>query len=266
LVGVRIATEALWFAYGGEPVLKDISLDVGEGRLVCLIGPNGSGKSTFLRILARILKPQKGSVYLDGRSMARFASRDLGKMIGYVPQHGSQLFSTRVFEVVMMGRKPHLSFRVSARDRRVVMETLGLLSMSGFVSRFFDELSGGEKQKVLLARALAQETGILLLDEPTSDLDPKYQLDVMTLLKRLQQDRGLTIVVALHDLNLAARFADFVVMMHQGRIFAQGPPAEVLNEENIACVYQIEARILEDGRGGRVIAAERAMASDGDVS
>jgi iron complex transport system ATP-binding protein len=246
---MKLTTRSLSFAYGNKKVLSQVDLELLPGCMVCLAGPNGSGKSTLLKCLDRILRPQKGMVAIDGRDIREFSRRELARKVAYVPQSASQNLGFSVFEAVMMGRKPFLNFRVREDDCQTVMQVLGMMDLGHMAQRYFDELSGGEKQKVLIARALAQKSRILLLDEPTSNLDLRYQLEVAELLTRLKNRHGLTMVMALHDLNLAARYSDKVVMLHQGGIFAQGPPAKVLNPENIRTVYGVEAIVSLDGQG-----------------
>lgn len=246
---MTITVHDLRFSYKTHDVLKGLSLQIVPGALVCLVGPNGSGKSTLLRCMDRILRPSHGDVIVDGTNIKKLRPRELARKICYVPQNCSQNFPLNVFEVVMMGRRPHLHFKVSEADRRVIRQVLLMLGLGGFERRYFDELSGGEKQKVLLARALAQEAPIMLLDEPTSNLDMHYQLEVLELLHNLKQTKRLTIIIAIHDLNMAARFADSLIMLNQGRIIAQGPPSRVLTNENIEQAYKIKARINSNGKG-----------------
>ena len=239
----------LEFAYNSRPVLRRISATIRPGRLTAIIGPNGSGKSTLLRCLNRILKPAQGSLHIDGRALSELTIRELARRIGYAPQNGFHNGSVTVAEVVLLGRRPHLRFRVGPEDRARVREALAELGITDLAGRGFDQLSGGEKQKALLARALAQETRFLLLDEPTSNLDPRHQLEVLNLLTKLKNDRRMGLAVVLHDLNLAARYADDMVLLHQGRAAARGAPEEVLTPDNLARVYGVEAVIDRDGRG-----------------
>lgn len=245
---MNLITRNLSFSYGEKQVLSKVEMQLAPGRMVCLAGPNGSGKSTLLRCMDRILRPQEGHVLINNQDISGFSLRELARQVAYVPQSAVQNLRYTVFEAVMMGRKPFLSFRVKEEDRQAVRRVLAMMNLENMADRYYDELSGGERQKVLIARALAQGTNILLLDEPTSNLDLRYQLEVAELLTRLKEEQSLILVLALHDLNLAARYADHVVMLHQGRLFAQGPPAHVLNQENIRVVYGVEARVyLEEG-------------------
>jgi iron complex transport system ATP-binding protein len=247
---MNLVTRNLGFSYGEKQVLSQVEIELMPGRMVCLAGPNGSGKSTLLRCLDRILRPQEGHVLINSQDIRALSPRELARQVAYVPQSAVQNLRFTVFEAVMMGRKPFLSFRVKEEDRRAVRRVLAMMNLQEMADRYYDELSGGERQKVLIARALAQGSNILLLDEPTSNLDLRYQLEVAELLTRLKEEQRLILVLALHDLNLAARYADHLVMLHKGGLFAQGPPAQVLSQENIRVVYGVEARVYieEDGR------------------
>lgn len=246
---VRLEARNLAFRYDGHSVLCDVCLDVARGEILSVVGPNGSGKSTLLKCLDRILMPNGGTVLVDGKEVARMDPADLAVKVGYVPQSGGRASLATVFDAVMLGRRPKLGFRVQARDRRAVWEAMELLSIAPMAKRAFDELSGGERQRVLIARALAQETEILLLDEPTSNLDIRYQLEVLELVERMRRERGIAIVMAMHDLNLVARFTDRIALIHRGDLFAVGPPDGVLTEENICKVYGVHSRIEKDGSG-----------------
>nr|MCR5853009.1 ABC transporter ATP-binding protein [Methanophagales archaeon] len=176
--------------------------------------------------------------------------REIAKKMGYVPQSTHQVFPNTVFDVILMGRRPHFAWKCNEKDIEKVLETLKMLGIENLAMRDITELSGGQQQKVFIARALAQEPEILLLDEPTSNLDIKHQLEVMNIIKSITNERGITAIMAIHDLNLASRYADRVIMMHKGRIFAVGSPEEVLTPENIREVYGVEAEVLcgKDGK------------------
>ncbi len=246
---MKLTVQELRFSYKANEVLRGLNLQIAPGTLTCLVGPNGSGKSTLLRCLDRILRPSQGTVMVGDDDLRKLSLKKLARRISYVPQNCSHNFPMTVFEVVMMGRKPHLSFKVSQADREVVNHALEILGLAGYKRRYFDELSGGEKQKVFLARALAQEAPIMLLDEPTSNLDIHFQLEVLELLRRLKKLKNLAVVIAIHDLNLAARYAENLVMLNQGIIIAQGPPRQVLTSENIERVYKVKAQVHHNGNG-----------------
>jgi len=243
---VKLRIRGVEFHYPARPVLRGISLEVGEGETLGLVGPNGAGKTTLLRCINRVLRPRRGTIMVGEVEVGRLSPRALARRMGYVPQASPHGFPTTVFEVVLLGRRPYVSWAVSPRDREVVAEILTLLGLGEFCNRDFNELSGGERQKVLIARALAQEPEVLLLDEPTSNLDLRHQLEVLGLVRSIVKEKGMAAVMAIHDLNLAARFSDKLVFLHRGKIHDVGEPAEVLTQENIRKVYGVEAVISED--------------------
>lgn len=253
-----IKINGLSFCYHHRDVLQNVNLNILPGEIVAIIGPNGSGKSTLLRCMNRVLQPPKGTISIFGKGINEIRLRELSKLIGYVPQHESSSLSFTVYETVLMGRRPHIGWHVADRDLGVVDETLRHLQLEQHRDKRLDELSGGEKQRVLIARAMAQEPSVLLLDEPTSNLDPKHQLEVFELLSNLSRTQGISIVCAIHDLHLAGRFADKIVMLRQGRIIAQGPPQEVMTAESLEDVYGIEAFICHNG-GNLHVVAQRAL-------
>ena len=240
---VKITIKNLTFGYRSSRILDDLNVQIEDAEVLSLVGPNGSGKTTLIKCIDRILKP-KGSILLDGRELEDMKQQEIARQIGYVPQSSSTPLATTVFDTVLMGRRPHISWRVSDFDLDKVAETLELLHLQDLAMRDFAQLSGGQKQKVLIARALAQEPAILLLDEPTSNLDMKHQLDVMETISSLVKEKGISAVMAIHDLNLAARFSDNLVMLKKGKVYAVGTPKELLSERNISDVYGVEAIVM----------------------
>lgn len=246
---MKLEINDLCFGYGNKTILQDICMYVENGDAVSLVGPNGAGKSTLIKCIDRILKPQKGTVFVDGKKEAELSSKDFSKIMGYVPQSNKEVFSYTVFDIVLMGRRPHIGWRVSSQDIKIVAQTLKFMGIEEFADRYFDELSGGEKQKIAMARALAQEPQILLLDEPTSNLDIRHQLEVMKIVRKLVQGGKISAIMAMHDLNLASRFSDKIVMLKDLSVFKVGPPESILNPENIESVYGVEADIIFDHTG-----------------
>jgi len=244
--GLRI--ERLTAGYGRRMVLKDVNLEASEGKLVALLGPNGAGKSTLLKCVAKILKPKSGRIYLKGRDLTRASLRELSKIVGYVPQNMRPAFSTTVFEAILTSRLPHFKWGPNRTDVEKAEEVIKVLGLEGLALRKINELSGGEWQKVLLAMALVKEPEVLLLDEPTSNLDLKHQLEVLRLIKRVTKERGLVTIAALHDVNLALRFADEAALMKDGSIYAVGRPEEVLVPESIRDVYGVDAALVKGPR------------------
>jgi len=240
---LKLTINKLSFNYVGVQVLKDLNLEVDLGEMLCIVGPNGSGKSTLLKCINRILKTAQNTVLIDGQDASKLNLKELSKVMGYVPQSSTSTFPFTVFDVVLMGRKPYIHWNLSERDTEIVAEMLDFLGISNLAMRHYNELSGGEQQKVIIARALAQQPQILLLDEPTSSLDIKHQLEILCILKSLARTEERSVIVAMHDLNLASRFSDRMLMLKQGQIFAAGTPTCVLTEENIESVYGIKAQV-----------------------
>jgi iron complex transport system ATP-binding protein len=242
---VNITIKGVSFSYNSHKILDDLFLVVEDSEVLGLVGPNGSGKTTLIKCIDRILKP-RGSILLDGRELGGMSQQEIARQIGYVPQSSSTPLATTVFDTVLMGRRPHITGRVSDDDLKKVVEVLELLGLQDLAMRDSAQLSGGQKQKVLIARALAQEPAVLLLDEPTSNLDMKHQLEVMEIIRGLVRRKSISAVMAIHDLNLAARFSDKLVMLRHGRVYAAGTPNSLLSRENIREVYGVEAEIMSN--------------------
>lgn len=238
----------LSFGYGKRPVLDGVSVTARRGELLGLLGPNGSGKSTVLKTVARIHAPGAGSITWDGGTDLRSLSRrDLARLVAYVPQNIAATFSLEVREAVALGRTPHGNSRPSATDWEHVDRALDVLGLRELVGRSVTELSGGQAQRVLIARALAQEPSVLLLDEPTSALDLKYQLQTLSLARAVARQRDVAAIIAIHDLNQAARYCDRIAFLLGGRIIAHGTPREVFSSAIVREVYGIDVEIAEHG-------------------
>ncbi len=242
---MNITIKGLTFGYNGTNILDGIDLVVDDSEILGLVGPNGSGKTTLIKCIDRILKP-KGSILLNGKDVEAMSRTEMAKRLGYVPQSSSTPMATTVFDTILMGRRPHMGWRISPNHLDKVEEIVNLLHLNKFAMKDFSELSGGQRQKVLIARALCQEPEVLLLDEPTSNLDMKHQIEVMELISSLVAEKRISAVMALHDLNLAARFVDKLAILKGGRIYAAGEPQELLNAENIRAVYGVEAKVMND--------------------
>lgn len=236
---MRLAIENVRYGYRRCPVLDGVSLSVRPGEVVSLLGVNGAGKSTLLKCVSRYLQPAAGAISLDGAAIASFSRGRLARTIGYVPQQAGAAAGLSVVEAVGLGRAPHRGLCTPEQDREAVLTAIARLDLQDLAMRPMAELSGGERRRALIARALAQQTPILLLDEPTSDLDLRHQLETMTLVRRLADEDGVSALVAIHDLPLAARFSDRLVLMRAGRVHADGPPAEVLTAANLEAVYDV---------------------------
>jgi len=250
--GVRLRAEGIRLAYGETVVVDGLDLDVLDGTISAVIGPNGCGKSTLLRALARLMPTKAGHVLLDGRRIDRIPTREVAKVLGVLPQSPVAPEGLTVADLVSRGRHPHQAWyrQWSASDQEVVAEALSWTGMLELAERPVDQLSGGQRQRAWISMALAQGTDLLLLDEPTTFLDLAHQVDVLDLVERLHAETGRTVVMVLHDLNLAARYAQRLVAMKDGAIASQGDPAEVLTEHMLADVFDLEARVVNDPVAG----------------
>jgi iron complex transport system ATP-binding protein len=245
---VRLAAEHVTLAYDDSVVVRDLDLQLTEGSFTAIVGPNGCGKSTLLRALGRLMRPASGQVLLDGRAIARTPTREVARVLGLLPQAPVAPDGLTVADLVARGRHPHQTWlrQWSRDDEAVVAEALAWTDLADLGDRPVDALSGGQRQRAWISMALAQGTDLLLLDEPTTYLDLSHQIDVLELVGRLHAERGRTVVVVLHDLNLAARYAQRLVAMKDGVLVASGAPDEVLTEALLADVFDLEARVLPD--------------------
>lgn len=241
---MRIQTEGVKFDIGNKNILKGISIDVNSKEIIGIIGPNGSGKSTFLKCIYRTLKPSSGIIKLGDINLDGIKLKESAKKMAVVSQHNYYDFDFSVGEMVLMGRSPHKKMmeRDSYRDYEIMNDALKRVDMLHFKDRNFNSLSGGEQQRIILARALAQETDCLILDEPTNHLDIKYQLQLMNIVKSLD----IEVIAAIHDLNIVAMYCDKIYVLKDGRIVAYGTPKEVLTKELIKEVYEVDAIVNED--------------------
>jgi iron complex transport system ATP-binding protein len=234
--------------------VHDVTVAIAHGSLTGLLGPNGCGKTTLLKLLSGVLKPDAGHVELDGRPMTALTRREVARRIAVVPQETHPAFDYSVMEMVLMGRHPHLgAFQLEGPDDiRVARESLAATGTEHLADRAYMTLSGGEKQRVVIASALAQAPDVLLLDEPTASLDLGYQLEVQALLSRLNRERAVTMVMATHDLNLAASLCDRLVLLREGRVLADGPTAEVLTADMVRRLYDVDADVRFHERAGHL--------------
>lgn len=244
----RLSTSALTLAYEDRTVVHDLDLAVPDGRVTVIVGPNACGKSTTLRALGRLLKPRSGSVLLDGEALTRLPTKKIAQQIGLLPQTPVAPEAITVADLVARGRQPHQHWwqQWSDADERAVTEAMERTDVAALADRSVDELSGGQRQRVWIAMALAQETELLLLDEPTTYLDIAHQVEVLDLVRQLNHDKNRTVVLVLHDLNQAARYADHLVAMKSGRIVAEGPPAEVVTADLVREVFGLDCVVVPD--------------------
>ena len=248
--GHILDVRGLSFAYpGGPDVLEEVSFSARTGRLLAVLGPNGSGKTTLLKCLLRLLRPRAGRVVLDARPLGDYSASALARLTAYVPQTPAAAFAFSVRQIVMLGRTPHqgaLGFE-GETDRRVAAAAMEMTGVTGFADRTLEELSGGEAQCVMIARALAQQPRLLLLDEPTSHLDVRNQLAIYRMMVRLAHEWPMAVVCVSHDVNLAGRFADELLLMRAGRVVACGPPGEVVRADVLGRTYDVEVELVPAG-------------------
>jgi iron complex transport system ATP-binding protein len=244
----RLVADAVSLGYGEREVVRRLSTQIPDRRTTVIVGANACGKSTLLRGLARLLRPTSGSVLLDGEAITSCPTREVARKLGLLPQDPIAPEGVTVVDLVGRGRHPHQGAlrRWSRDDERIVTEALQLTSTLDLADRLVDELSGGQRQRVWIAMALAQQTDLLLLDEPTTYLDVAHQIEVLDLLAELNERRGTTVVMVLHELNLAARYADHLIAMSQGEVVATGTPHEVITEDHVRAVFGIDSRVVPD--------------------
>jgi iron complex transport system ATP-binding protein len=248
-----LIAENLELGYGNRTVVENLDLNVPPGRITCIVGANACGKSTLLRSMSRLLSPRGGHVLLDGKDVHRLPAKKLARTLGLLPQSPIAPEGIVVADLVGRGRHPHqrVLSRWSREDDAAVADALAATHTTELAERSVDELSGGQRQRVWIAMVLAQQTDLLLLDEPTTFLDVSHQVEVLDLLTDLNRDRGTTIVMVLHDLNLAARYADHLVAMADGSIYASGDPSEVLTGETVKAVFGLDSRVISDPVSGK---------------
>lgn len=240
-----LQVQNLKFGYKKDLVLKDISFNIQKGKFVSIIGPNGSGKSTILKLLNHLYSPKKGEILVEGKNIDSFKKRELARKIALVPQDTILDFDFTVEDVVLMGRHPYKKRfqKEDDKDNWIVEEALEMTNTLHLKDKLITEISGGERQRVIIARALAQNPSIILLDEPTSHLDINHQIEILNLLKQLNEEKGTTIVVVIHDVNLASRYSDQIIMVNHGEIIEMGNPEDVITRKNIEEAYNLEVVI-----------------------
>ncbi len=248
-----LATRNLYFSYQSNSVLTDINLELRSGELVGLVGMNGTGKSTLLKLMSGILTPSSGKVELAGRDLKTMTRRDVARKISFVPQNSTIDFAFEVHEIVSMGRTPYIKrFRsLSRKDYEAVSEAMQLTETTQLANRLVTELSGGERQRVQIARAIAQQTDLMLLDEPTSNLDLSHQLEVLNIIRKLCRS-GRAAIMSIHDLTLAARYCDRIVVLSDQRVVADGSPSEVFTQECLLRYFKVCAHIYREATTGAI--------------
>jgi len=242
---MEVRLDNVAFSYGEENIFEHVNLTLDKPELICILGPNGAGKSTLMHCMNKLKTPTEGNIFIDGRNLKEFSLKELAKFVSFVPHSEDTTFSMSVLDTVLMGRMPHVGMSMSPSDVQIAIENIKLLGMEKFSMHGFDELSAGQHQKIMIARSLTQEPKIMLLDEPTANLDVKYQMLVMRLLRDVARLKNITVVTICHDLNVTAKYADRVIMLYDHHIYSDGTPEEVLTKENITLLYGVQCDILE---------------------
>ena len=244
---MEILLDGVSFRYTAESsVLDNITLEMGGAQVISILGPNGVGKSTLIHSINKILDPSEGTVFVDGKEVSDYSLKEMARKIGYVPYSSSDTFPLTVVDTVLLGRHPHAGWKTTDEDLEIVFDVLEKLGIQDLSMRYFTELSAGQRQRVMLARGLVQKPKVIMLDEPTSNLDIKHQLGISRTLKDLSRDEGILVIMISHDLNIASRYSDNVILMHEGKIFDIGSPQKVLTVDNIRTVYGVNSRIIDD--------------------
>ncbi len=237
---MSLVVENLSYDYDGTEILKNISFDAEESEIISILGPNGSGKTTLLNCLTHILNPQCKSVVYNDIDLKSLSLKEMARYISYVPQNYNMVFELRVIDIILMGRIPHAGMKLSKNDENIAFTVLELMNLTKLAFRRIRQISGGERQRVIIARALVQEAPILLIDEPTNNLDIKNKLETLSLIKKTVRDNNLIAIMTLHDINLAGMFSDKIIMLKDRKLFKAGTANYTLNEENLKAVYGVD--------------------------
>lgn len=250
----KIKVESLAVAYEDKIIIESLDLELPKGKVSIIIGPNGCGKSTVLKTIGRLLKPQAGAIYIEGINIQVLSTKEIAKEMAILPQSPTAPAGLTVFELISYGRFPHQKNfgKLTEEDQKIIHWALEVTGLESMATQYVDCLSGGQRQRVWIAMALAQQTDTILLDEPTTYLDMSYQLEILELLEKLNREQGCTVVMVLHDLNLAARFAHYMIAMREGQIIAHGEPDKVMTKAVIRETFGIDAKIIKEEESQRL--------------
>ena len=251
---MRLSVNSLSQGYGDKIVIRDINMEAESGEVVTILGPNGTGKSTLIKTICNIMQPKEGSIEIDGRDIRGITRKDYAKIVGYVPQTSSFFGISTVYDTVLIGRRPYVNWSYTKKDIEIAADSMIKMKVDDLYDRNVNELSGGQRQRVTLARSLAQDPSFYIFDEPTSALDLRNQLDTLKVMRNIIKEKNACMVIAMHDLNLALRYSDKVLVIKDSRTYNFGPTEEVITERMIKDVYGVDAEIVE-GRTGRFIHA-----------
>jgi len=253
---MKITVENVSQSYENHQVLKDISFTASSGEVTALLGPNGSGKSTLIKTIADILPLKKGKILMDNRDIKEIEKNERTRLLGYVPQSFHYTSFTSVLDTVLIGRRPYMSWKVSDEDLEAVDIAMNAMNVADLSERYINELSGGQRQRVFIARTIAQNPSFYLFDEPTSSLDLRHQFETLERMQKLVHENNSGMLIALHDLNLAVKFADYVILLKDGKIYGNGKPEDVLTSEAVRDVYGVESEIVKNEKGRFVLSYE----------
>ncbi len=242
---VKVSLAGVGFQYGNHKVLENISFDAFPGEVTTIIGPNGAGKSTLLKLISGILKPTRGRICLDNKDTIHMSREEIVKIVSYLPQENTIPGILTVYETLLLGRIPYLSLRIKEEDLKAVENVLEDLGLKSFALRYAHQLSGGERQMILIAQALVREPKVLLLDEPVSNLDIRHQLKVLNMIRKITFEKKMTTIIVIHDLNLALRYSENIIIINGGRIVGKGKPRSILTEDLLAYTYGVDVKIYE---------------------
>lgn len=258
---MKLEVNGLEQGYGSSTILRDVSFSAESGEVVTVLGPNGSGKSTLIKTICRIMHPRAGSITIDGTDAFSIPGNDYAKLVSYVPQNPEFIGYSSVYDSVLIGRRPYVKWDYSKADIDKAAEAMTFMKVDDLYDRQVSELSGGQRQRVTIARSLAQDPGIYVFDEPTSALDLRNQLDTLKIMRSIIKERGTCMIIALHDLNLALRYSDKVLVISDSTVYGFGTPDEVITEEMIKHVYGVESEIVDSPRGRYVHAFDSEIDS-----